>query len=216
MKWVERVIISAITFIMAKNRKKKEDAWNEDRISKFKLIPKETVKGILAVFSVVLSIFLFLGAFNLAGRAGALVYEWLSYLFGIGYYLLPVVFLVLAVSFLQEHERDFAVPQMFGSLILFLSSLCLVNLFSSKGGIVGNFISKPLTSFFDIYLSAVILMALLVISILVIFSASIKLDIISFFKKLFLRKKEDGLAPIENAAVEKAVENVEARNTSQE
>jgi len=193
---------------MAKNRKKRERAWDKDGMSFFKFISKETANGIFGVFSVVLAIFLLLAAFSLAGKAGHAVYEWLSYFFGIGYYLLPAVFLLLAISFLQEQERDFAMPQIFGSLILFLSSLSLVGLLSAEGGIVGNFISKPVASLFDVYLSVVILVALAIVSVLVIFNASIKLDIISLIKKLFSRKEADErLAPLENAAVDKAIEN---------
>ncbi len=196
---------------MTRNRKRQARDWDEGRVSISKLIPKETINAILSVFSVVLAIFLLLGAFDLAGRAGTLVYDWLSYFFGIGYYLLPVVFLILATSLIQEQERDFALPQTFGSLILFLSSLGLVNLFSADGGTVGNFISKPLASVFDIYLSAIILIALVIVSILVIFNASIKLDIISLIKKFFSRKKETDvtLASVENAAIDKAMEKME-------
>ena len=207
---------------MARNRKKKDRDWDSDKMSIFRFIPKETANGILGVFSVVLAIFLLLGAFNLSGRAGILTYEWLSYLFGIGYYLLPIVFLLLAVSFLrgQEREKDFALPQIFGSLILFLSSLGLVNLLSAEGGTVGNLISKPLISFFDIYLSAVILTALLLVSMLVIFNTHLKFDIISFIKKLFSRKDTGvALAPLEDAAIDKAVEKIEKaeeRITNQE
>ncbi len=199
---------------MTRNRKKVRD-WDGDRMSVFRLTSRETANGIFAILSVVLAIFLLLGAFGFSGRAGTLVYVWLSYFFGIGYYLLPTVFLLLTVSFLQERERDFALPQMFGSLILFLSSLGLVNLFSAKGGIVGNFISKPLASFFDIYLSAVILTALVIVSILVIFNASIKLDVISLVKRFFSQKKETGaiLASVENAAIDKAVEKMERTET---
>ncbi|KKU88964.1 MAG: translocase FtsK protein [Candidatus Yanofskybacteria bacterium GW2011_GWA1_48_10] len=154
----------------------------------------------------VLSIFLMMGAFGLAGQVGTVVYDWLSYLFGFGYYLLPAVFLLLAISFLREQERDFAMPQIFGSLVLFLSSLGLVNLFSDKGGIIGNFVSKPLDSYFHIYFSAVILLALVVVSILVIFNTSIKFDAISFIKKFFSKKEIAPLAPMENAAINKAVE----------
>lgn len=196
---------------MARNRKRRVRDWEEGRMSIFRMISRETAKGILAVLSVVLAIFLLLGAFGLSGRAGSFSYEWLFYLFGIGYYLLPVVSLLLAVSLLQEQEENFAMPQIFGSLILFLSSLGLVNLFSARGGTAGNFISKPLVSVFDIYLSAIILVALLIVSILVIFNASIRLDVVSLVKKIFWRKKETdfALAPLEDAAIDKAVERME-------
>jgi len=207
-------LIHVIIFIMVKDRKKKIRNWDESGMSIFRITSRETANGILGVFSVVLSIFLFLGTFGLAGRAGIVVYDWFSYFFGLGYYLLPIVFLLLAISFLREQERDFAMPQFFGSFILFLSSLGLVNLLSSKGGVIGNLISKPLDTFFHIYFSTVILLAFIAISILVIFNASIKFDVISFIKKLFLKKEIAPLAPMENAAIDKAVE--EARSKKQE
>src|SRR3989339_2002355 len=145
-------------------------------------------------------------AVGFAGQAGTLVYNWLSYLFGFGYYLLPVVFLLLASSFLREQERDYAMPQIFGSLVLFLSSLGLVDILSNDGGVAGRFLSRSLSSLFDIYLSAVILAALVVTSILVIFNTSIKFDVIAFVKKFFSRKEIVPLAPTENAAINKAVE----------
>src|SRR3989344_5284329 len=157
-------LIHVIIFIMVKDRKKKIRNWDESGMSIFRITSRETANGILGGFSVVLSIFLFLGTF--------------------------------------------------GSFILFLSSLGLVNLLSSKGGVIGNLISKPLDTFFHIYFSTVILLAFIAISILVIFNASIKFDVISFIKKLFLKKEIAPLAPMENAAIDKAVE--EARSKKQE
>ncbi|MDO8728764.1 MAG: DNA translocase FtsK 4TM domain-containing protein [bacterium] len=197
---------------MAKNRKKQSRDWEKSGMSIFRLTSRETANGILGVFSIVLSIFFLLGTFNFAGQAGTVVYNWLSYFFGFGYYLLPIVFLLLALSFLQEQERDFAMPQIFGSFTLFISSLGLVEILSNEGGVVGKFISRPLSFLFDIYLSIVILSALLVISILVIFNTSIKFDAISFIKKFFTKKETIPLAPLENAAINKAVEKMEARN----
>jgi len=194
---------------MAKDRKKKPRGWDDNRMSIFKLTSRETANGILGVFSLVLSVFLLLGTFSMAGRAGVVVYDWFSYFFGLGYYFLPVVFFLLAMSFLREQERNFAIPQIFGSLVLFLSVLGLVNLFSSKGGTIGNLISKPLDSIFYIYFSAVILLALGLVSIIVIFNASIKFDAISFVKSFFTKREVPPLATAENALIDKAVEKME-------
>ena len=169
---------------MARNKKKK----SSETPNTFKFISKETLNTILGVFSFVAAIFLLLGAFGLAGRAGELVYGWLTYLFGIGYYLLAMVFLVLATSFLQDREREFAMPQALGSVALFISSLGLVNLISSDGGVVADLISNPLVSLFDVYISGVVLFALLVISILIIFDTSIKINFATLLKRLFGRK----------------------------
>ena len=194
---------------MVRNRKRRSRDWDEDGISIFRFTSRETANAIWAVFSIVLAIFLLLGAFGLSGRAGEVVHEWLAYAFGIGYYLLPIIFALLAISFIQERERSVAMPQALGSLILFLSSLGLVDLLSTEGGVAGHFISNPLSSFFDIYLSVVILVALMATSILVIFNASIKLDLVALMMKLFSRKKNgEGLESAEDAAIDKAVEEI--------
>lgn len=203
---------------MARNRRNQKRNQNTDESPIFRLTSRETLNGILSVFSVVMAIFLFLGAFSLAGRAGDLVYQWLSFLFGIGYYLLSAVFLVLAISLLQNRERNFALPQILGSFILFISSLGLVNIFSARGGVVGSFVSRPLAALFDIYLSTIILLALFVVSILIIFNTSLKLDFVSIAKKLFFKKEKDSstLAPLEDAAINKAVEKMDRAGMGRE
>ncbi|MFZ2484934.1 MAG: DNA translocase FtsK 4TM domain-containing protein [Minisyncoccia bacterium] len=196
---------------MAKNQKKKSKDNGPGMTGLFQLISRETLNAITGVLSLVLAIFLTLSAFEKAGQVGLVTYKWLSYFFGIGYYLMPIVFLLLAISFLQNREREFALPQFFGSFLLFISSLGLVDLISSRGGLVGGIISKPLISFFDIYLSAVVLLALVVISILIIFDTAIKIDIAALIRKLFFKEKKDvsELAAVEDAQIDKAVEKVE-------
>jgi DNA segregation ATPase FtsK/SpoIIIE, S-DNA-T family len=198
---------------MARNRKKRDGLDNNSRgVFLFEFISRETLNAITGVLSLVLTIFLILAAFGKAGQVGNLTYEWLFHLFGIGYYLLPAVFLLLATSFIQNREREFALPQFLGSALLFISALGLVNLVSSNGGLVGGFISRPLASLFDTYVSAILLLALVVISILIIFDASIKIDITSLVKRMFSReeKKVKGeLVAREDAEVDKAVEKVE-------
>ncbi|MEX2014054.1 MAG: DNA translocase FtsK 4TM domain-containing protein [Parcubacteria group bacterium] len=199
---------------MARNRKRQTSDWNRGRLSILRLTSRETANAIMGVFSLVLSIFLLFGAFDLAGQAGSLVHDWLSYLFGLGYYLLPLVFFLLAISFLREQERDIATPQIFGSLILFVSSLGLVNLLSDEGGIVGALISQPLDSFFHVYFSAIMLSALIIVSVLVIFNASLKFDAILLIKNLFSKREVVPLADTENAAIDKAVETVNRQPTT--
>jgi DNA segregation ATPase FtsK/SpoIIIE, S-DNA-T family len=197
---------------MTKNQKKRPRSASPGVMSILRFVSRETLNTITGVLSLLLAIFLTFAAFGKAGRVGTITYEGLFYLFGIGYYLLSIVFLLLAISFIQNREREFALPQFFGSFLLFVSALGLVNLISSNGGFIGDFISKPLTSLFDTYLSAIVLLALVVISVLIIFDASIKVDTISLLKKLFSRKKkeEEGkLGIVEDAQVDKAVEKVE-------
>jgi S-DNA-T family DNA segregation ATPase FtsK/SpoIIIE len=187
----------------------------EGDFSSFRLASRETTNTILGILSIVLSLFLLLGAFSMAGKVGTMTYNFLSHLSGIGYYLLPIVFLLLAVSLIHEREREFALPQIFGSSLLFLSALGFVNLISHKGGVIGEFISQPLVSLFDIYVSALILLALTIIAILVIFDISLRLNFAQMIKKLFSKEiSAEEVASMETSVIDKAIEKVE-RNQQQ-
>lgn len=192
---------------MPRKKKPVRDSEDEGILPSFKLTSRETLNTILGIFSIVVSIFLLLGAFGLGGPVGAFAYNTLTKLSGIGYYLLPIVFLMLAASLIHEKEREFALPQILGSLLLFLAALGFVNLVSAQGGIIGGLISDPLVSLFDIYVSALLLIALTIIGVLVIFDISIKLDLMSLFRKKEVVDEEEDESP----AVVKAIEKIVAR-----
>ncbi len=193
-------------------RKRKRDKGRETEIglSDFRLISQETTNTILGIISLVFSIFFLLGAFERGGRAGEISYIFISYLSGVGYYLVPLIFFLLALSLLVEKKRRFGLPQFVGSSLLFLSGLGLVNLFSERGGMIGNFISRPLISFFDIYVTGILLFAISTISILVIFDIPIKFNLSRFFSNKELALQESGGdTGIVAKALEKAGYNTE-------
>ncbi len=191
---------------------KKKDGLEAPSLSAFKITSRETFNTILGILSLVISIFLLLGAFASAGRVGTLTYEILSYLFGVGYYLMPLVFLLLSISFIHEREREVAGPQIFGSVLFFISSLGLVNLLSSRGGVVGAVISGPLISLFDVYLTGILLVAFILIAMLVIFDINLKVNVVNFIKGLFMKKELDPTlqSAAENAMLEKTVQKIES------
>lgn len=193
---------------MPRKKKSAKGGGDEGVLPSFKLASRETSNTILGILSMVISLFLLLGAFNLGGRAGSLTFELLTYLSGVGYYLLPIVFLMLAASLIHEREREFALPQIFGSLLLFLAALGFVNLVSERGGVIGSLISNPLVSLFDIYVSALVLLALTAIGVLVIFDISLKIDLANLFR----RKPDEEDADMESPAVTKAMEKINSRD----
>jgi S-DNA-T family DNA segregation ATPase FtsK/SpoIIIE len=190
---------------MARKKKSKTEE-SEISLPEIRLVSRETTNTIFGIFSIVFALFFLLGAFGMGGRAGTSTYEILDYLSGVGYYLLPVVFLLLAFSLLHERERKFALPQIVGSLLLYLSGLGLVNLFSEKGGVIGGLVSHPLVNLFDVYVSGLLLIALLVVAVLVIFDIPLKLN----FGRLFGRQTEEETSSNEEAAVGRALERVAA------
>lgn len=191
---------------MARKRKNQERNKNEDGGIEIRLISRETTNTILGILSLVVALFFLLGAFGAGGRAGSGVYEILSYLSGVGYYVIPLVFILLSISLLHEKERKFALPQILGSTLLFLSSLGLVNLISSNGGVIGNLVSGPLISLFDVYVSALALLAMIVIGVLVIFDIPLRLNIGNWFRKEEEGEMDESVE--ETVAVDRALEKV--------
>lgn len=203
------------TQIMAKKRKK-----NSDRPSLLEITSRETRNAILGVVSIVVAVILLLAAFGIGGQVGGVIYRFFTYLFGVGYYLISIVFILLAISLFRSEERDFAKRQIIGSVLLFISSLGLVDLvLGSRGGVVGHFISSPLVSLFETVVSGIVLVALVVISVLVIFDTSIRLDIFELFNRIFRRNKEVGEAELDEdeiGAVEEAVSNFPEEEVEEE
>ncbi|MEK7194337.1 MAG: DNA translocase FtsK 4TM domain-containing protein [Patescibacteria group bacterium] len=210
--------IQYLVNLMAKKDKKQKRS-REESGSVLSSISKETFNAILGVGFLVLTILLVLATFSVGGPVGDLTYKGLSYLFGIGYYLVPFVFLMLSISFFRSHENSFALPQVVGSIIFFLSSLAVVGVIApTRGGIIGGVIAKPLLSLFAVYLSLVILVALMVIALLLIFDTTIKIDLLLLMRKLFSKKSRIGgeeLLPVENAAVTEAVARASRTETQE-
>ena len=155
----------------------------------FSYLQEETVQGIIAVLFFVIATFFTLSGFGRGGKVGTWSYGLLGNLFGYGYWLLPILFLILCVSFFNSLKKRLALTHSIGGLLFFSSSLALLNIFTTtaetggKGGVVGNLISSPLLSLFDLYASVVILLAFTIISFLVMFDIPLKLHFASLFKK---------------------------------
>lgn len=191
-------------------RKKKENKNND-------LLPKklkdETISWIFAVSFFVLFIIFMLAPIQLAGEVGNKIYEVLKILFGLGYFLLPLLSLLLSISFAKSIKHSFGAVRTIGSFLFFLSSLALLDLtFPDKGGLIGGVLQKPLVKLFDTYASAVILGALIIISILVIFDAAISF---SWLTNLFKKKEEEGDEEIEEKEV-RILNSVETKENYQE
>jgi S-DNA-T family DNA segregation ATPase FtsK/SpoIIIE len=156
-------------------------------------LQEETVRAIVAVAFFVIAVFLLMSAFGKGGLVGAKSFELFSFLFGIGYYLMPTIFFILCVSFFRTLHKRLALTHSIGGLLFFIASLSLVNIsLPGRGGVVGGFISGPLVGMFDTYASVLILLALVVVSILTIFDAPLRFTFItSLFKKKEIEEGED-------------------------
>ncbi len=184
-----------------KDRKnKKRDL--EDTETSANYLQETTIRGITAVAFFVIGVFLTISAWPIqkGGPAGEAAYNLFHYLFGVGYYLMPLLFFILCVSFFKSLHKKLALTHTIGGLLFFVSSLALITIATlpdGRGGIVGGFISQPLVGLFDVIASTIILVACIVISFLVMFDTSLSFSLITnMFKKKELDLEDpDNLTP---------------------
>jgi S-DNA-T family DNA segregation ATPase FtsK/SpoIIIE len=183
---------------------KKKDT--EDIIEKAKFwndMKDETVHAILAILSFVMTLLTLLASFprgnsTYAGDLGKYAYEFFTRLFGIGYFLIPLLFAMVGIVLLQGLKRKFRLSKTVGSIIFFLSSLGLLHIigitfFSSSStnlaGIFGKWVAYPLIKILAIPASSILLVALIIISIFILFEMHITTEQLKFWK---WRKNSDG------------------------
>lgn len=148
---------------------KKVRFWNEMR--------DETVQVILSIVSFLITILTLLAAFHksdgsdLAGPVGDFGFNLFTGLFGVGYYLIPITFAMLGVSFLQGLKKKIEVSKLIGALIFLLSGLALIHVaYADAGGVIGRWIAFPFIKLIAYPATTVLLVAFLIISIIMTFN----------------------------------------------
>ncbi len=172
-----------------KKEKTKKDSGDESSVSSH--LQEETLRGILAVIFFVLGIFLTLASFGKGGIVGAKAFTLFSFLFGIGYYLLPILFFILCVSFFRSLQKKLAITHTIGGILFFISGLSLIDIaVVGRGGVVGHYTSMPFLKMFDIFASVIILIAIAIISLLIIFDAPLNIPALFALARSLFGKKE--------------------------
>lgn len=189
--------------------KSKRDTSDNPKIG----LKEEAVHGIWSICFFIIAFFFILAAFgtpetNLAGPAGKYTYSIFHNLLGFGYYLLPLIFTLLGISYLTSIERRFPLSRILGSVLFISSGLGLLQVMQDNlGGIVGRAIGAPLVTLFQVYVTSALLVGLFFISCFIIFNTRLKKSHLSFVFAKWATKKEE--AEESNMDVEKSIEKVE-------
>ncbi|MDE2116587.1 MAG: DNA translocase FtsK 4TM domain-containing protein, partial [Patescibacteria group bacterium] len=153
-------------------------------------LPDETVQGVASIVFFVLAIFTALAIWDKAGIVGHYTFHGLSYLLGVGYYLLPLIFVVLALTFLRNIHKRFDPAKLYGATLFLVSLLGIIDIVSPtadgsipSGGYIGIWLAWPFVKLFDTSASLVFLSALVVISVLIAFNDELDLKSLFNFKK---------------------------------
>lgn len=180
-------------------------------------IASETIRAIISILFFATALVTVLAALNKAGFVGTYLYSFFKYLFGVGYFLFPLLLSMLGIYCLTGSGQKLKVSKLVSAVLFFISGLGLINLLpGQKGGAVGNIISSPLIKLFDVYATVAILLAILIISMLVLFEAHFTQESLEFWN-WFKRAK----TPINNddkidEQVEKIKEQIAEDEESQE
>ncbi len=172
---------------MARDNRKKKLPVQTSR-SFFDDLAPHTKQAIGAIFFIVLGIFFILSSLGVAGIAGDATHNALSYLFGLGFILAPLVCgLYVYVLLKPRSDEHVSVSKIVGVSIFFVSALGLLSQIFEKGGLIGMAVDVPLRKLFGDIVPILLLGALVIIGLFLTFNASF----LSFFKKKTGMDEED-------------------------
>lgn len=197
---------------MARKKKKQPTIKNV-----FSDLKEDTVRGIWGILFLSMALFFTLASLDLAGIAGLTTYHGLSFFFGVGYFLLPIIFLTVGVSFFRSFEHSFGILKSISAAVFLVAGLGLIDvLLTGRGGIIGSLISAPLIAFLDIYATMLVLIVLGILSFIVMFDFLPTFGLPAFIKKLFGKEEFDEDEEYEEEEYEEEEEEYEEEEEEEE
>lgn len=152
-----------------KGKKKERVEWRPSIPTPKLNVKPETGRSIYAILSGIGALLFILASVGYAGAFGNTIYGVLKEtLFGFGYFLLPVSFVVLAAGlFRQRAPEGFGGTRVLGAAILFFSGIALLSVYGNYGGMVGSWVAYPFVSLFDVLFGSILLVAVALVGALV-------------------------------------------------
>ena len=98
-------------------KKKNSNAKKESGSSFVDELKAETLQAVLAIAFLVAAILTALAKFDKAGWVGNVFYHYAHRLFGVGYFLLPLVCIILSFAFLRGIRQRFTFWKLLGGLL---------------------------------------------------------------------------------------------------
>ncbi len=159
---------------------------------------EETRNSIIGILLIIIAVILLVSAFGPSGHLGGGIYGVVHFLFGVGYYLIPVLFLVLGVNFFRAGGHNFTTPALVAGPFFIISSLGLLALASHTdagidgyGGFIGYYIMTPMVYLFASLLTTIILGAILLIAVLILFDTPLHMGFMMSFLNIFKRNPKE-------------------------
>lgn len=177
---------------------------------------KETMQAVFAIIFFLVAVLFILAPFNLADPFGKYVYEFLKTWFGLGYFLLPISFIMISIAYLKGVKAEFKSSKVFGIFLFFLSGLGLMRLLADEGGRVGRWITYPFIQAVGIYATPIILVACVIISVFIVFEIHFTLEHLMFWKWFERPELEDDEEDVYIEEEEESEKKIDAAVTAVE
>lgn len=179
-----------------RGNKHEEDDEFDKKVHFWNTVHPSTIRGIAGVALFVSALLLLLSALGMAGVFGGTIYRWLYYVFGVGYYVLPILLTGWAWSLFHTDtlEATLRPVRATGAVLFLVSLLAIVGLLSDGyAGLLGELVAKPMKLYLELIASLVILAGLLIVSLLLLFDS--ELWVLIWRKCVGLFKKKDAEDP---------------------
>jgi len=157
-------------------KKKKRSSRSKSSGKKDNLHP-EAKASVIAIGAIGFAIILMLSAFAKAGPAGEIIFDLLNKLFGWGYYLVPLILIVLGFGALAHIKRAAMGTTFIGAGFFIAAGLGIIDIiYPDKGGVVGSLLGS-LELLFGYAASLVVDFTVLVASVVLTLNVPIKIKL---------------------------------------
>lgn len=182
-----------------RKQKKKQDEEGEFGES---LVSSEAVRGVVAIFCVAFAGLLVLAEVGGGGRVGEYLFQFFSWLLGIGYLLLPLSLVLFAVLLFRSFERTFGWIQLISMIVFLLSALGLVSIaLPDKGGVLGQNVAESIVAAVDTTASVLFLISFIIASLII----ALDINLVALFGNIrswfSSPAEEEGEVPLEEVPV---------------
>ena len=165
---------------MARRRRRKRSGKNQ--------VHPEAKSSVIAISVIGFAIVLLLAAFSKAGPAGEVIFNLLDKAFGLGYYLLPLILIVLGLGALFNIRRTAVGTTFVGAGFFIAAGLGIIDIISpEKAGVVGSLLGS-LEALFGYAASLVVNFTIAAAAIVLTLNVPVKLKF--KFPKIEREKKE--------------------------
>ncbi len=177
--------------------------------------PRESVlhpdikRSIWAVAMIVVALILLLSSAKQGGPVGSLIFAQLSFLLGLGYYLLPLILLIIGITLITDGREKLVAVSFIGAFLFLVSGLGLFGIiFPGKAGVVGNGLSS-IQTLFGYWASIAINVAVFIIGLIVSLNTPLRIRFGREIEKIAEKEKEIEVPKIIMSSAGPAAEQIE-------